>query len=70
MSIMTERDPRLGGRRKGQKDRRPRRPDLRLSGVLTAIRVANAAGFDLSVENSKVVLTPRAPQIRSDDSSE
>jgi len=67
---MTERDPRLGGRRKGQKDSRPRKPDLRLSGVLTAIRVANASGFDLTIDKSVVVLTPKAQQISPDDSTE
>lgn len=50
------------GRPKGSKDSRPRRPDFRLNAVLTAIRVADAAGFDLSVDKTRgIVLTPKPP---------
>jgi hypothetical protein len=53
------------GRPKGSKDRqRPKRgrPDLRLNAVVTAIRAANAAGFDLSIEKSGgIILSPKVP---------
>lgn len=55
-------EPRKVGRPKGRRDSRPRRPDVRLNAVLTAIRAANAAGFDLSVDKLHgIVLTPKAP---------
>jgi hypothetical protein len=69
MSIMTEPEPRRGGRRVGQKDKSPRKPNNSLSGLLTAIKVANAAGFDLSVDKSRVILTPKVPA-DADDSAE
>lgn len=62
------------GRPKGSKDRRPRRPDVRLNAILTAIRAADAAGFDLSVDKLRgIVLTPKAPAEKAepdDDSKE
>jgi hypothetical protein len=56
------------GRPKGRKDGYPRKPDVRLNAVLTAIRAANEAGFDLSIGKSgEVVLTPKAKAPSDDD---